>query len=181
MFLEMTQKGSRMNWQDRTTVIKGNLGEKLVNDFLINKGYIPYSPDVAGAHPFDRLVASKDKKKIFIADAKAKAMRRAYPDTGINITHYNEYIFISTKYGIDVFIFFVDEENEKIYGNLLRKLDEPQTITVRGMEILYPLVQGNIRYFPMVNMLSIADIPTEEAAKMRELTTKNIKYLPRKS
>lgn len=171
------QKGFNMNWEDKIQVQKGNIGEQLVNEFLVGKNYIPYSPDVAIAHPFDRLVASKDKKRIFIADVKAKAKRRAYPDTGINVSHYNEYKYISIKYGIEVFIFFVDEENEMIYGNTLKNLDKPQVITVRDAGVVYPWVTNGIRYFPMMNMINIATIPRTEVLKMRELTTKNPKYL----
>ena len=165
-----------MEWEERAEVKKGNSGEKIVNEYLINKGYIPYSPDVSTAHPFDRIVASKDKKGIFIADAKTKAKRKFYPDTGIEIKHWKEYSFISKKYSIKVFIFFFDEENQSIYGNWLSKLEEPQKITVRNNVIEYPLFQGSVIYFPMVNMVDIAKISERQAVKISELTTKNIIY-----
>ena len=164
------------NWQNFTTVKKGNIGEALVNEWLINKGYIPYSPDADGAHPFDRLVASRDKKTIFIADSKAKAKRKYYPDTGINIKHYEEYKFIQDKYSIDVFIFFVDEEARKIYGNYLRIMQAPRKIIHNGKELSYPLIQNDVIYFPVEFMKEIADIPTEQANSMKQLTTKKEAY-----
>jgi len=63
-----------MDWQSKTTVKKGNVGEKIVNDYLIKNGYIPYSPNAEGAHPFDRLCASKrQKKRYLITRGKNKA------------------------------------------------------------------------------------------------------------
>lgn len=165
-----------MTWQNLTSVKKGNIGERLVNEFLINKGFIPYSPDVGGAHPFDRLVASKDKRTIFIADSKAKPARVYYPDTGINIKHYQEYKYIQDKYGIDVYIFFVDEEKQEIYGNFLRRLDEPAQIAHNGSIIEYPLESKGIRYFPLSHMQHIADIPFNEAIAMKNLSRKNSAY-----
>ncbi len=164
------------NWEERTTVKKGNVGERLVNEWLIQHNYIPYSPDASGAHPFDRLVASRDKKTIFIADAKTKAKRKYYPDTGINISHYQEYKFIQEKYGIDVFIFFVDEESEEIYGNILKKLDENKTVFHNGKNIQYPFEYKGIRYFPIEQMKMIAKIPKKETQILKSYSTENEAY-----
>lgn len=170
----MTAQNS--NWQSFTTVKKGDVGEGLVNDWLISKGFIPYSPDAGGAHPFDRLVASRDKKTIFIADVKTKAKRKYYPDTGIDIKHYQEYKFIQKKYAIDVFIFFVDEEASKIYGNFIRTLDRPLNIIHNGKELNYPMEQNGIHYFSIENMKSIVDIPQAQAEQLKIFTTKKETY-----
>jgi hypothetical protein len=163
-------------WQNLSTVKKGNIGERLVNEFLIKKDFIPYSPDATGAHPFDRLVASRDKRTIFIADSKTKAARKYYPDTGIDIRHYNEYKFIQDKYNIEVFLFFVDEEKLEIYGNILSRLDEVRTVLHNGKFLSYPWEHQGIRYFPLEKMQHIANIPTSEAMAMKTLTSKKIEY-----
>jgi hypothetical protein len=165
-----------MTWQNLPTVKKGNVGEGLVNEYLIGHGYIPYSPDAGGAHPFDRLVASRDKKTIFIADAKTKAARKYYPDTGINERHYEEYKYIQDKYGIDVFIFFVDEEAQKIYGNVLRKLEAEAKILHKGSLLNYPMKYKGIIYFPLEHTKHIADIPQEQAEVIKQYTTKQEAY-----
>ena len=164
------------NWQNRTTVKKGDIGESLVNEYLIKNNYIPYSPDAGGAHPFDRLVASRDKRTIFIADSKAKAKRKYYPDTGIQIKHYEEYKYIQEKYSIEVFIFFVDEESMTIYGNFLLKLNADAVIFHKGRHIKYPLEQNGIIYFPLAHMKHIANIPSDKAEAMKAYTTKKQEY-----
>jgi hypothetical protein len=166
------------DWQSLTTVKKGNIGEKLVDQWLTSKGYIPYSPIATGAHPFDRLVASRDKKTIFIADSKTKAKRKYYPDTGIDIRHYKEYMHIQQKHNIHVFIFFVDEESMLIYGNFLARLDKSIAVYHKNKKINYPLLQHGIIYFPMVSMIEVCPIPKETAELMCYYTTKNDRYKP---
>lgn len=172
--MAMTQQS--LDWHDLTQVKKGDIGESIVNAYLIGKGFIPYSPCAEGAHPFDRLVTSRDKKTIFIAEIKTKAKRKFYPDTGINISHYREYKHIQDKYGIDIFIFFVDEESKKVYGNTLKILDTKRTIECRGKILEYPLEQCGIRYFFIDNTEHIADIPESESVILQSLTTKKSYY-----
>ena len=166
------------DWGSKVTVQKGDIGEAVVDNYLISKGFIPYHPNADGAHPFDRLVASRDKRTIFIADTKSKPARKYYPDTGIDVRHYEQYKFIQDKYHINVFIFFVDEDSGTIYGNVLSKLDEPKTEfnpkTVGWVG--YPLVQGGIRYFPLSAMEQIGKIPEDELLKLRKLSTRNMAY-----
>ena len=153
-----------------------DINDSYTDKYLIKNGYIPYLPNAAGAHPFDRLVASRDKRKIFIADTKTKSRRKYYPDTGINIRHYNEYKYIQDTYGIDVFIFFVDEEQGIVYGNLLKNLDKSREIHHNGKKIMYPLEQGGIRYFSLENMITIADIPDIISKQLKQYTSKKDAY-----
>lgn len=133
-------------WAERPEVRKGNVGESIVDEFLRAKRVIPYRPDYDGAHPFDRLCATADKKSIFVADIKTKARRKYYADTGIDLAHYGDYTHIQNKYGLRVFIFFVDEYARQIYGNWLSELERPGSYTTNernpGVDISYPLKQG---------------------------------------
>lgn len=167
-----------MNWQDSPRVKKGNIGERLVKEYLINKGYIPYIPDAPGAHPFDLLVASADKRNIFIADSKAKPARKYYPDTGIDLRHYKEYTTIEDKHNLNVFLFFVDEDAGNVYGNFLKRLSEPREIIHIGIPYQYPLIHKGIIYFPLVSMIQIADIPKIDVDTLREYSTRNKAYTP---
>jgi len=175
--LEMIRGNSMDNWHNKPTVKKGDIGESIVDKHLLSKGFIPYHPGSPGSHPFDRLVASRDKKTIFIADTKSKPARRYYPDTGIDVRHYNQYKYIQDKYGIDVYIYFVDEDSGTIYGNYLNTLDKPYGIKHGNKSIYYPLVDRGIRYFPLTAMEQIGNIPKNELKKLREYSTRNPAYI----
>lgn len=165
-----------MTWGDKTTVKKGDIGEEIVDNYLRKRGYIPYAPNFDGAHPFDRLCASRDKKTIFVADAKAKAKRKHYPDTGIDIKHYKEYKFLSDKYKIDVYLFFVDEENKAVYGNMLRVLEHDMNVIHYSKKLKYPIRSNGIIYFPMASMKTLAELTDEQCAELKKYTTKKDAY-----
>lgn len=157
------------NWQELDTVKKGNIGEKIVIEYLSNKGYVVYKSITSGAHPFDNLCASRDKRKIFIAEVKTKEARKYYPDTGIDIRHYDQYKFIQDKYNLKVYLFFVDATNKKVYGNVIEKLENE---TVMGV-YTYPLRQKGIIYFPLSNMKQISLLTNEQAEMIKAYNTKN--------
>ena len=164
---------SQPNWQQKLTVKKGNLGEEIISRFLERKGYVIYSPETKGkAHAFDRL-AIKDKEQIIIAEIKTKARRNKYADTGIDKRNYDQYIKIQNKYNIPVFIFFVDEMLKKVYGNWLSKLIIP--IIIEGKQ--YPLILNNIIYFPLVNMINIAELSEQQITELKKLSNRNYEYI----
>jgi hypothetical protein len=167
---------SALPWAERPQVRKGDVGELLVDDFLRGKKVIPYRPDYDGAHPFDRLCATADKKTIFVADIKTKARREFYADTGINLNHYGDYKHIETKYRLRVFLFFVDEKLGEIYGNWLTELEQPVTLANNGKLISYPLKQGGILYFPLAHMQPISPITLEKAKELMALSTRSYEY-----
>ena len=70
-----------MNFADKAPTRKGTLGEQIADRYLVAKGFIPYRPILENvAHPFDRLVASLDKRSIFVSNTKSKAQREFYPE-----------------------------------------------------------------------------------------------------
>lgn len=175
-----------MNWEDRTTVKKGNIGETIVSNYFRKRNYIPYIPDMEGPHPFDRIMARGDKKEIFIAEVKTKARRSFFPDTGIDIKHYNQYKFIEMKYNIDIFIYFVDEYKKEIYGNILRILDKPRKYKYKyqmdkngrifNKEIEYPIKSKGIIYFPLKIMKIISKIDDETIKKLKKYNNRSYGY-----
>jgi len=165
-----------MKWGDKTEVKKSDYGESLIDAYLITKGLVPYKPDADRPHPFDRLCASSDKQKLYVVEVKTKAQRKYYPDTGFNVSSYNDYINIQSKYKLNVYVFFVDEELGAIYGGLLNYLAEDRKITHKGKEINYPLVKRGIIYFPVSAMRTIAMLNDSEISFLQNLTTKNNMY-----
>jgi len=164
------------NWDKKTEVQKGKIGEALVLEHLLKRGLIPYRPEIDGPHPFDRLCASADRKHILIAEIKTKAHRTYYPDTGFNIKHYNEYKHISQKYNLPIFIYFVDENKQEIYGNTLAELEKPTTVLYKGKTIKYPKREDQIIYFPLENMKPVCKLNDDSAQKLKELSTRNYNY-----
>jgi hypothetical protein len=167
-------------WQDKIQVKKGNIGESLVKSFLHNKGCIIYEPITEKAHGFDKLV-SIGKDRLFIAEVKTKAKRNFYPDTGIDIRHYEEYKKISVLHNLPIFIFFVDESIGLVYGNFLSVLEKKKTIVIKKngqrMVMVYPIKQGNIIYFYQPNMKNIAPITQETIEEIKKLSTRRYDYL----
>lgn len=159
---------------------KGDFGERLVDDYIKSrKKMIPYEPVWPGAHPFDRILASPDKKDLLILDVKSKARRQLYPDQGINFNHYIQYKTISKKYNIPVFLVFVDEGNGDVYGNYLRNLEIPVSIRVRDQEKEYPSIElssAKIIYFPISNMITLFHLTHEQRKTLRDLSSRNSSY-----
>ena len=140
---------------------KGQIGERIVDRWLIDRGFVPYHPIDGVAHPFDRLVASKDKSRLVVVEVKTKPRRYAYPDTGIDERHYQDYMNIWTRYRIPVFLAFVDEDMRKVYGATLKELVSP-----RGE---YPWHYRNIVYFPLSSMRDIAPLSDDDCTKLKAL------------
>ena len=170
-----------MNWEARPQVKKGTFGEQIVDDRLRERGLIPYFPHYEGAHPFDRLCAKQNKKYLCIVEVKAKARRTHYPDTGINLKAYNEYLFLQNKYDIDVWLFFVDEAAGTIYGGKLHEISVDCFESYNNKTLKYPLRQTNKRgkeeiYFPLKKMKTIYTLSREEVAQLKQHSTRNYEY-----
>jgi len=158
------------SWDNKTTVIKGNIGEKLVLEFLEGKGFIVYEPATQSAHGFDKL-AVKDKKLAIIAEVKTKARMNKYEATGFNVNHYEEYKFISQKHNLPIFIFFVDEHLKSIYGNWLTELEKE----IDGFPL--KINDGKIILFSLKNMREVAKISNEQCEELKINSTRNYEYL----
>ena len=160
------------NWENKIQVKKGNYGEKIVRKYLESNGWIVYEPETSGPHAFDMLCV-KDKEKIIIAEVKTKARMNKWNATGFNIKSLNEYSFIQKKYGIDIFIIFVDEFLKKVYGNKLSELIKPY----KAKDGDYPkTINNEIILFSLEKMINVADITDDEAVYLIENTKRNYPY-----
>lgn len=160
-----------MNWDDRLEVKKGNLGEQIVNRYLSQQGFTIYRP-TGGPHPFDFLAVTSDKRIVQVHEIKTKPRRRWYKDTGIDQRHFDDYALINLKYNLEVFLFFVDEYERKIYGgSLFKQLTREVQIVCRDRTLKYPLRERGIVYFPLQNMTVIAELDSEQVGQLSALGT----------
>lgn len=168
----MVMKQTSFNdWESKPTVIKGNIGERLVREYLERKGFIVYEPKTSGPHGFDKL-AILNKKQAIIAECKTKARRNKFADTGINIKHLDDYEYISAKHNLPVFIFFVDELVGEIYGNTLKELLVPRVVDGKQ----YPSREKGIIYFPLINTKWVCNIGKDEIDLMKANATRSYEY-----
>ena len=166
-----------MEWSKKTTVKKGALGEMIVRQALESKGYIVYEPKTKGAHPFD-LLAVKDKRVFVIAEVKTKARLNNWEATGINVSHYNDYIHVMEAHNIDVVLCFVDEHpsEKRVYGQRLSELIKEH----KENGIDYPnfdiLKKRNIVMIPLSKMITISNLDDHTVTNLMELSTRSHDY-----
>jgi len=162
---------------DRPQARKGFIGEDIVRRHLEAKNVVVYGPETDAAHPFDKLCATKDKRSIFIAEAKAKPARTFYPDTGINTSHLEDYRHIRERYRMEIFVYFVDEDSETIYGNKLSVLEQPREVEHKGRQLSYPLRHNGIVYFPLEAMVTVGSLSEKDVAALRSLSQRKLEYV----
>lgn len=154
----------------------GSIGERILDTFIRQQGYVPYYPDPGEGmrHPFDRLIASPDKRRLCIVEVKTKCRREAYEDTGINQCHFDDYQHITTTYAIPLFLAFVDAKVGQIYGNWWRELLKPRESDLRTMCggcNAYPWHCGGIVYFPLEAMRTLYVLNETERGELLALRT----------
>jgi len=171
----MEPKQINSNWENKTTVIKGNLGESIVKSILEQRGYVVYKSITDGAHCFDFL-AIKDKIKFIVAEVKTKGRLIKYRATGFDIRHYNEYMAVSKKHNLDVIVFFVDNhpKEKRVYCGNLTTLSNKHTVD----NIEYPNcdIVKNIILFSLDDMKHIAQLTDEQVNILNDYSTMDAKY-----
>lgn len=164
-------------FKSKTTTQKGIVGEDIVFTWLRELGHTIYRPnDDNKRHPIDALIMHREKLVIVAADIKTKPRRLHYPDTGINFSHYGEYCYIKNINKIRVYLFFVDEHLNEIYGNYLDKLEERREILHNGERLIYPRRERGIIYFPLEAMRHIGNLQYEETNKLKEMSGSKYSY-----
>jgi hypothetical protein len=164
------------NFDSLVTAQKGNIGEDLVDKKLFLLGYQTYKPSFNESHKFDRLIFSKKTNTFYISDIKTKPSRKFFPDTGIDVKHFNTYMESSKNTSLDFLLLFVDELSKTIYGNTLKELTKISFVEHNSKTIEYPLIQKGIIYFPLEKMIKFADLTDEEANIIWNKTTMNKEY-----
>lgn len=162
------------SFQAKTTTQKGNVGERIVREYLAQKGFVVYQTNCTEhAHGFDML-AMRNKEQMIVVEVKAKAKRDCCPDTGINLKHYNEYKAIQAKHNLPIFLVFVDEKLGEVYGDWLSALEADHSMFRNDT---YPYVRPHGRngepiiYFYQPNMRKLATLTQDEIIELKQLTT----------
>lgn len=154
---------------------KGEIGEAIIKKILEEKGWCVYRPETAGAHCFDILAILKKSQCIAI-DVKAKAAMKYYPATGINQKHFEEYQSFSKKHSMPFWLFFVDENIKKIYGNTLQELEKPRLISGQQYPWLKKISGAVLRLWPLSAMKTVGSISEEQAKKLMEYSQRAYEY-----
>ena len=114
-----------MTWQDKKEVIKGNIGEEIIVDFLEKKDFIVYKPITKNKPHWIDIFATKNKKDIYAIDVKTKARFNKWAAQGINYNHYLDYKNLLETTNINVYLFFIDDKNGDVHCAELSKLRNP--------------------------------------------------------
>lgn len=104
---------------------KGEIGERIIREYLENKGWIVYIPFTKHkAHYFD-ILATKNKEKAIAIDVKTKARLNKWDAQGIDTRHYNQYMSFLKNHNVPFYICFIDDKSGDVHVAELDKLKEP--------------------------------------------------------
>ena len=175
-----------MTFRDRLTTRKGEIGERIMERILRERGYEVFRPsDLANGHRIDGIAIKRNNpKQAIICDAKAKPARVNHADTGIDLEHWRGYKALAEAHNMRAILFFVDEDEGTVRANFLDVLDQrhwhKSSKTGRLVRPAYPLVENTvddeIRYYELVDLPIRARLEPQEIAELRGLSTRDSKY-----
>lgn len=122
-----------MEFTQLTTTKMGTMAENMFGpEFIISKGYVPYSPYVDMSHPIDFI--AREGAKEWEVDVKAKSSMKYKPFTGIDLKDYENYL----TYKNPVYLLFADPKRGEVYGQWLSLL-HGQPNHIYGDVVVWPL------------------------------------------
>lgn len=140
---------------------KGEMGEEYVREYMESRGYVVYFPFTKDrAHFFDML-CTHGKKAVIAIDVKTKPqmlMRRTLvlpgstiPTseivTGINETHYQQYLSMQQRANIPFWLFFVDDLDRHVYAQNLQKLGKGVRFTNKKVDLRLWAIKSMVKVF----------------------------------
>jgi Holliday junction resolvase-like predicted endonuclease len=164
---------NQINFNETTKFKKGEYGEKLVREWFESQGYLLYKCVTEGPHLID-FIAIKGKEIFGVPEVKTKARRNKYPDTGCNISHFEQYKALQEKHNLKVWMVFVDEMLGEIYGGSLDNISE--TYYDEKTDKIYPSKENGIIYFPLYRMEPIRKLTKQEIIDLKLLSERNYDY-----
>lgn len=164
----------RIEFEKKTSTLKGNIGEDIVKKKLEDNGYMVYVCSTLGSHQFDFLATKGDK--FIICEVKTKARLNKYATTGINEKAYNNYMRLSKEKNMEVILYFVDEHplEESVYCQKLSVLSELKVVD----DIIYPntKIASGIILFPLSSMKRIHKLTPEELIEIKSYSNRSYDY-----
>lgn len=170
LYSEMMLKSLVMDWQDKTTVKKGDLGENICRELLQMDGYVVYKSITDGMPHLIDFFCHKESKNIIGAEVKAKSRTIKcfwgnIPGTGCNLKSYNEYLHLQEKHSIDIKMYFVDQYEECIYGGWLSDIT-PGLKHLPGGQVVFRLDLMQVFY----------NLSASQVEELKRLTKPGISY-----
>jgi hypothetical protein len=146
-----------MKFTDLKTTKLGTMAEDmLINEFVLAKGYIPFTPSVSMAHPID--VIAMSGASTWYMDVKCKSRMVYHPFTGIDRADWEKYI----AYEHPVYLLFADPSMGQVYGQWCKRLmDQPSK------------VYGDVIVWPITGMTHYRYMTEAETNSLRELENSN--------
>jgi Holliday junction resolvase-like predicted endonuclease len=131
---------------------KGELGEKIVKEYLESLGWIVYMPFTKNkAHAFD-ILATREKKEVIALDVKTKAKFNNWDAQGINRKSYEEYRNFKRMMEIQFFLYFVCDKSGDVYcfeiGKEMKSFSPTPYIIawyLSDMDFLFNIGEENIK------------------------------------
>lgn len=153
----------------------GDAGEEILQRWLEKKGWNcsgPYRNEqiqVVGWHDYDFRC---EKGSVYIlCDAKAKAARTHYCDTGIDRRQWETYLTAYSRHSeqkgfYDFFIYFLDEHEKSIRSVSIKKLAAAGLRNLESQHLIK--YEKEIVYFDLSLAKVVATLSDEEAGKLRK-------------
>lgn len=175
-----------MDFQDRSTTKKGSYAQQIVREWFIERGHFPtpeYDPRENRPHMVDMFCVRKDGTVIAV-DAKGKAARAKFDDTGIDYRHFHDYMNIAMANKMDVWAIFLDHIEGYAYGAPILELARPyhkapQSEAGRKRGCFpkpgsYPRIEADIIYFPRAAMATLFELSDVQRNTLATMTHTNV-------
>jgi len=160
--------------KDSLEVKSGDLGEDIVEEYFLKKGFIRLQKHEERSHGYDFMFKKNDKK--FIVEVKTKPKRVKYNDTGFDLHSYKNYKRIQNKKNIKVFNAFVDFKLKQIYGNWLDILNDNKGDNELCSK--YPIIDfdNNLVFFDLNKMIVLCELNNNQIEQLKKYSKMNKKY-----
>lgn len=167
-----TVNQNRPEWDQRLSVKKGDVGERIFKHLFEKRGWIMYKCLTRNSPHVIDFIAYKNNKAVRFLEVKAKKSmtnKRGVEHTGVNTSNLKTYKYFLEKHKQDIFLVFVDQAKGEIYGNYLSKLIETK-------------VEENVKFpytFIAKDGTSITTFPVSSMKRIAKLDERQIKELIR--
>lgn len=156
-----------MKFNDLDTTKKGDIGEEIILGLLQEGGWTPYKVACDCPHPFDYFSFNSSQNRTVFFEVKTYPRRASYNDTGIDLPDYHKYLSFSDLDCYEFILFFVDEFEQCIYCQNIRKLSPHGVIREDHGKV----------YFPLAMLKKCRNLYSDELQRLREISkVDQVKY-----